>query len=596
MIGVYKTGFVSPSESIESKCFRVLDVDSSWTSADGRCLLGNHVYKEFHGSNAYSSKPIHSHCGRFTLLFTGAIFNHLEVRAGLRFQAWRGQSDIETIVEGLAQRGPALLLDLHGMYAFAAYDKCKQQLLLARDRLGIKQLHFCWQDDWFYFAAQRRDLPGASCLESTTISQILAFGHVRTPAYFQEKNRSGIVSLPAGMVVRINHSRRHDPVRYWPPQPRPDWSPLPIYSRRWARKFLRQQLEETIQQHLQADAPVACILSTGLDSGIITALACQQHPGRISSFTVAFPGTAPDEGQLARELARHCGSDHYELQLDDDQTLAWMEAGLQSLDVPSADGLKTYLISRVVAEQGIKVALSGLGADDLFGGYPSHRIVPRLLLLRRLPAGLRRRLLQAFSPGLVAKIDHVPHWDSWHLGLALRRWASDAQLATAGADSLQWPEQPPQRITQRWGQISWAELFGYTEPMILRVSDVMSTASGLELRVPFLDHRIVEIALRIPQRYQRPGKILLRASCRDLFPPGYLDCPKQGFALPMRLWMLGPLQQLCRKRLEALQASGWLEPFWIAQQWKSFKSGQLHWSRAWSLVVLGEWALREQQP
>jgi asparagine synthase (glutamine-hydrolysing) len=154
----------------------------------------------------------------------------------------------------------------------------------------------------------------------------------------------------------------------------------------------------------------------------------------------------------------------------------------------------------------------------------------------------------------------------------------------------------PQRITQAWGQISWAELCGYTEPMLLRDGDCFSMASGLELRLPFLDHRLVEIALRMPQRFQRRGKGLLRAACRDLFPPGYLDRPKQGFALPMAMWMRGPLDELCRARLEALQASGWLDSGWIAQQWQAFQAGQLNWPRAWSLVVLGEFALREQKP
>jgi asparagine synthase (glutamine-hydrolysing) len=222
--------------------------------------------------------------------------------------------------------------------------------------------------------------------------------------------------------------------------------------------------------------------------------------------------------------------------------------------------------------------------------------VPWLRQLAWLPPSARLGLLQALSPGLAAKLQALPRWDGWHLGLALRRLASAADLAAAGAAPLQWPEPPPQRITQGWGQISWAELFGYTEPMLLRDGDALSMASGLELRVPFLDHRLVEIALRMPQRFQGPGKGLLRAACVDLFPPGYLHRPKQGFALPMAQWMCGPLRGLCQSRLEALQASGWLEAGWVAKQWQAFEAGQLNWSRAWSLVVLGSFAAREPRP
>lgn len=124
----------------------------------------------------------------------------------------------------------------------------------------------------------------------------------------------------------------------------------------------------------------------------------------------------------------------------------------------------------------------------------------------------------------------------------------------------------------------------------------MSLVSGLAVRVPFLDHRLVELALRMPQRFHGPGKRLLRAACQDLFSAGYLDRPKQGRTLPMRPWMLAPLQGLCCERLEALQESGCLDSGWDSRQWQTFQSGNLHWARAWSMVVLGEWALREQQP
>ena len=216
--------------------------------------------------------------------------------------------------------------------------------------------------------------------------------------------------------------------------------------------------------------------------------------------------------------------------IEPEQALGWVEQALTALDVPSADAINTYLVSRAVAGQGIKVALSGLGADELFGGYPSHRLMPWLMALR------------------------------WHLGLALRRWSNDATLISAGLPPLQWPQSAPQRITQAWGQTSWAELFGYTEPMLLRDSDAMSMACGLELRVPFLDHQLVEIALRMPQCYQKPGKVLLCQACSDLFPPGYLSRPKQGFALPMAAWMRGTMRGLCGSRLEQLKQSGWIDP------------------------------------
>jgi asparagine synthase (glutamine-hydrolysing) len=562
------------------------DSEGCWLSSDGRCWLG-HTRLAIQDLSESGAQPITSHCGRFTLVFNGEIYNHQQVRKGLRFQAWRGYSDSETLVEGLAQRGPALLLELRGMFAFAAYDSQKHQLLLARDRLGIKPLYLSWQPQGLRFASERRALPGWHALTPQTISQVLAFGHDCTPAQFPGPDTQGIVSLPAGLAVRLNHSRPHDSVRYWPPQPRPDWSPLPIRDGRWARTFLRQQLEEVVAQHLLADVPVACFLSSGLDSGILAALACRQQPGGISTFTVALPGTPQNESMHARQMARHCGSQHHELVIQEADALAWVEQALSALDGPTADGINTYLISRAVADQGIKVALSGLGADELFGGYPSHRLMPWLQLLCWVPPQIRQSLLQGLSPRLARKLSGLPRWDRWHLGLALRRWASDQDLDAAGAEPLQWPASAPQRITQAWGQTSWAELFGYTEPMLLRDSDAMSMACGLELRVPFMDHQLVEIALRMPQRFQRPGKWLLRQACADLFPPGYLNRPKQGFALPMAAWMRGPLLELCQLRLEALKESEWIEAHWIDERWKAFMHGETTWTIPWCLVALG---------
>jgi asparagine synthase (glutamine-hydrolysing) len=177
----------------------------------------------------------------------------------------------------------------------------------------------------------------------------------------------------------------------------------------------------------------------------------------------------------------------------------------------------------------------------------------------------------------------------------MRRFFGDGELAAAGLARRRaywWPEQRPVPLRQGQGKISWAELFGYCEPMLLRDSDVFSMASSLELRVPFLDHRLVELALRMPQRFHGPAKALLREACLDLFPADYLNRPKQGFTLPMRPWMLGPLRPLCQSRLESLQASGWLDPLWIERQWQAFEVGRLNWARAWNLVVLGEFAAR----
>ena len=569
------------------------DAEGTWHSPDGHCWLG-HTRLAILDLTEAGAQPITSHCGRLTLVFNGEIYNHLQARPGLAFQGWRGHSDSETLVEGLAQHGAAFLEGLCGMFAFAAYHHERQELLLARDRLGIKPLYLQEVEGGLRFASERRALD-PSPLTAPQVSQVLAWGHLSTPmAIALPFAGPGPESLPPGLVLRLQPDRPPEPRRYWPSPAPSAWSPLPIASAAEARAQVRTLLEQVVQEHLLADVPVACFLSSGLDSGILTALACRFQPGRIASFTVAFDGAPEDESALAAEMARHCGSDHHELRLSDDQALAWIAAGLSAMDGPTADGINTYLVSRAVAEQGIKVALSGLGADETFGGYPSFQAAPRLRQLRWLPGPLRRQLLQRSGSRLRPKLQGLPAWDRWTVAVAQRRYFGDGDLAAAGATPLRWPEPPPLPPLQGHGQIGWAELSGYCEPMLLRDSDVFSMASSLELRVPFLDHRLVELALRLPEHFHGPAKGLLREACLDLFPPNYLNRPKQGFTLPMRPWMLGPLRELCQGRIERLQASGWLDPLWVRRQWQAFEADQLRWTRAWNLVVLGEFAQRAQ--
>lgn len=591
LIGEFRWSLPARPQPLSGLRHRGPDAEGGWRSPDGRCWLG-HTRLAILELSAAGAQPITSHCGRFTLVFNGEIYNHLQVREGLAFRAWRGHSDSETLVEGLAQRGAALLPELCGMFAFAAHDAETGELLLARDRLGIKPLYVEWLEDGLRFASERRVLDPSSPLTADQVSQLLAWGHLSTPLAVDPADLpAGPVTLPPGLLVRLQPRQRPHVSRYWPSPAPSDWSPLPIRSAKEASGQVRHLLERVVREHLLADVPVACFLSSGLDSGILTALACRFEPGRIASFTVAFAGAPEDESGLARAMARHCGSDHHELHLSDEQALGWIADGLSAMDGPTADGLNTYLVSRAVAEQGIKVALSGLGADEIFGGYPSFRTAPGLRRLRRLPAPLRQQLLRRIR-SLRPKLQGLPAWDLWTVGVAMRRYFGDADLAAAGAKALSFPAPPPLPLATGHGQISWAELFGYCEPMLLRDSDVFSMASSLELRVPFLDHRLVEMALRLPPGVHGPAKALLRRACLDLFPAGYLNRPKQGFTLPMRPWMLGPLRSLCQARLERLESSGWLDPAWIRAQWQAFEADQLRWTRAWDLVVLGEFASR----
>jgi asparagine synthase (glutamine-hydrolysing) len=554
------------------------DGEGSWLSDDGRCWLG-HTRLAIQDLSAAGAQPMASACGRYVLVFNGEIYNHRALRQQLPPQAWRGHSDSETLLAGLAAHGAAWLNELRGMFAFACYDKQDRRLLLARDRLGIKPLYLRRQGDELAFASELRALalPGQSWRWSPqALSQLLAFGHLPASGELAQCGAATITTLAPGQTLTIDVAGLGAPQRWWQPEMiSPAATPAdPVAA-------IRQELERAVAEHLLADVPVGCFLSGGLDSAVVTALACRHGQQRVQSFCVGFPDSPLDERQEARAMAEHCGSDHHELVIGAEQALAWVEQALAAADAPSADGLNTYLVCRAVADQGLKVALSGLGGDELFGGYPSFRRVPPLRALGPLAVGLAPRLAPAKLAGL-------PAWRRWELTLANRRWTSDAELAAAGLPPLAWPSPPWPAAADGRQAIGWAELLGYTEPMLLRDGDGLSMACGLELRVPLLDHRLVERALALRQRgWQRP-KGLLWAATADLLPAAYGRRRKRGFELPLAAWMAGPLRPLCERALERLQAWGGLEPAWVDRRWRRFLAGELHWSRAWVLVVLGQ--------
>jgi len=578
------------------------DSRGDWLSLDRRCWFG-HTRLAIQDLSPAGNQPITSHCGRITLVFNGEIYNHHDLRQSLRFDLWRGRSDSETLVEGLAQFGSAFITELMGMFAFAYYDNITRELFLARDRVGIKPLYFCLTKDKCLFSSEYRVLVENYQFIPQQLTQFLAFGHLFTQPLLSDQHlhSHAVSSVPPATIIRLPPSGEPEHYMFWKPQVFNSHSQFrktpPFFSSsRHVANELRFKLETIVSQHLLSDVRVGCFLSSGLDSGILAALACRKQPGLISTFTIALPGTLHDESSLARLMATHCGSDHHELLIEECDALSWTESALAALDIPTADAINTYVISRAVSSTGIKVALSGLGADELFGGYPSHKFVPYIRILSHLPPVVRIPLLRIFAPRLVPKLQDLPNWSVRNLAMALRRWVSDGELSHAGLPPFEWPPQTYLQTPEPWLSCTTAELYGYTEPMLLRDTDAMSMASGLEVRVPFLDHQLVDFIFSLPPRYQRPGKVLLKSACSDLFPEGYLQSAKKGFALPMRQWMLGPLLQLCQTRLICLAESGLISRSWIDEQWSAFVQGYLNWPRAWSLVVLGEFLSRRNLP
>ncbi len=574
--------FAEPAKPLDLQriAHRGPDAAGEWTSPDRRLWLGNRRLAILDLSPT-GEQPMTDAATGNVIVANCEIYNHLALRKELGDADWRGTSDTETLLLGYARWGHQMLERLKGMFAFAIYDRAREELFVARDRLGIKPLYYTRDAGGLRLASEVKVLTDtASSITPATIGAYLQWGACPEDKIIYPN----VHVLPAGHAMTIGGTGEPNIWRYWPGREKF------ISPAENAPKKIRALLETAVEEHLLSDVPVASFLSGGIDSSIITALAAQKLGRKLETFSVGFEIAEFDESAIAREVADRFQTRHERIQLSETEVIESVTEAVAHLDLPSVDAINTYIVSRAVAQRGVKVALSGLGGDELFGGYPSFRDVPRLQRLGLLPRALRK----AFG----ARLADLPN-DAGVIELAQwrRRFFTDAMLRAAGL-----PNEPtllpcPVELPDDFARISWAELTGYMRRMLLRDSDQMSMAVSLELRVPFLDHELVEYMLGLPaaekKRY-RGTKGLLVEACRDLLPPAVYQRPKAGFVLPMEKWMQGPLVPFVENGLREIAVRRLLPEDFVHDAQERFRDGRLHWTRLWSIVVLGHFVRRTE--
>jgi asparagine synthase (glutamine-hydrolysing) len=535
--------------------------------------------------------------------------------------------------------GEDCLTELRGMFAFALLDFRKRYavaplLFLARDPLGIKPLYYTQTPDGFAFASEVRALLAGGVAPKTlspdALTSYFLFGSVSEPVTLLD----GVFSLPPGhhMLLYVPERRRVPRARAWWDATRSAAAKDGRATRDFsaAARELRPRLEAAVRAHLIADVPVGLFLSSGLDSGAIAAMAARERAG-IRSFTLTFPNTTYDEAPLARAIAKHCGTQHREIPLEGDAIVSRMDEAIAALDQPSMDGINTYFVSWAAREAGLKVALSGLGGDELFAGYATFADTPRIRRLihmawfmpaplRKLVAPLLRAVIAAeSSPDAARKAiaawispDVFPH--PYFFTRALFPPGPElSQLidprfrpSTVGADGvtleptwLGWLERAADEARKRepLGSVSWLEMRCYMASTLLRDTDSVSMARSLEVRVPLLDTPLVEFVAALPDQARRRAdrpKALLTEAIADLLPPEILAQKKRTFTLPWEQWLRGPLRQRLEKSFAgpAPALKPYLRANGVNQVWSSFLAGKTSWSRPWSLYAINEWSRR----
>jgi asparagine synthase (glutamine-hydrolysing) len=594
--------------------------DSGEESLEG-AAIGMRRLAIFDPANGH--QPMRTPDGRYSLVFNGSIINHKELRTELEGHwTFRTQCDTEVLLAAYAHWGEDCLKRLRGMFAFAVWDGRDRTLFIARDPLGIKPLYYRHQGARFLFASEVRGLVAATTeqasIDPMAVGDYLAWFAVPAPRTIYR----GVFSLRPGECARFRHDR-FDIRSAW------SFGSIPQREKRGPRgtefsRELRSRLEDTIRAHTLADVPVGAFLSGGLDSAAVAGLMTRASGERLRTFTIGFSESGFSEARLAEETARFLGADHYTRILTGAEVAGEMDRFVAACDQPTGDGLNTYFVSQTAKAGGTTVALSGLGGDELFGGYPSFRDVPRLAgwlpKWGALPPQIRRFVVSGLRQGTtryrkLADALAYAH-DIQELSAMQRRVFSEPirrSLLGRGPRAEIESASPfhPELAFLRYDlngcgpfeiESAW-EMRTYMADVLLRDSDVMSMRHALELRVPLVDRPLIEWLWSqdsADKSTPRHPKDALAEAVSDILPPGLRHRRKHGFTLPMDLWMRSDLKPFLDEMFSdsSVDRSGFFERPAVQKCWHAFseQGDRRAWSRAWSLAMLIAFVNRRASP
>lgn len=561
-------------------------------------------------------QPMHSPDGRYSMVYNGEVYNYQQLRSELqaRGRSFSTDSDTEVILAQFEKDGPAGLERLNGMFALAIWDAAQRRLFLARDRMGIKPLYYYWDGRRLIFGSEIKAILASRLVQAevnlNAVWDFLTFRYVPQPNTIWQN----IHKLPPGHSLSLSLGGEPRVERYWdiPYQDLPARAEAE-YDQEFEELFL-----EAVGYRLIADVPVGIMLSGGLDSSCVAAAVALKHNVRLNSFSVSFADSPDiDELPFARQVAKHIGTDHHEVTIGPQDFLDFLPELVYYTDEPLADlaSVPLYYLSRL-AKQSVKVVLSGEGSDEILAGYDLEQWVRRWDRARswqRLPAWLRKSLLPRLAPGQRARLDvlnlpvdqsqrTLPPVMTNHMTSAEKRALFKGGLEFP--DSLDGPRAEVARTASRdpLHQLLYGFCQGWLVEDLLMKADRMSMANSLELRVPFLDHRLVEWAARTPSlikagrdaagNYQ--SKRVLRHFAQKHLPPEIIARPKMGFPVPVYDWLSGRFKDWAWGLLGGADTAicAWLEPVEVKRlltAGTAAQAGLMDRHRLWDLIILELW-------
>ncbi|GIV29574.1 MAG: asparagine synthetase B [Bacteroidia bacterium] len=562
-----------------------------------------------------ANQPMYCYQKRYVIVFNGEIYNYKHLRLELQRVAYQSrqkpypfqtQSDTEVILAAYHRWGEECVNHLDGMFAFAIYDTEENSLFLARDRQGKKPLYYIHRPDVFAFASEVRALMHSS-LSSRELDVSQLFDYFQYQTVFSPHTLvKDIQLLDSACTLKVSFSQNQTVVaekkKYWVPVKEITNESDISYDE--AKSKVRELLFQSVEKRLVSDVPLGAFLSGGIDSSAIVGIMKKIFSSEVNTFHVTTNVSELAENEFAQSLSAIYQTRHHNIVLKEREVLQSVSEALEKTDYPTGDGINTYIVSNATKQTGITVALSGVGGDELFAGYPQFKVMSRLHHLSSmgfasfgkiaasvLPVGKRSffyRLKVLMQANSLSADTLFPYY---------RQVFLQKNIPLMGN---QFPSFFHTHADERYllknhhiiSYISILEMDNYMQHVLLRDTDQFSMANALEVRAPFLDTALVEFVLSLPDAYKYPvtPKKLLTDAVQDILPENIVQRRKMGFVLPFMKWMREDLKNLCEEKIKHLSEQKFVDGKKLLTEWKAYQTGKHdRWWMFWHLIVLQYW-------
>jgi asparagine synthase (glutamine-hydrolysing) len=579
--------------------------DSEGFYVDGPLALGHRRLSIIDLSDA-ANQPFIDNSGRYAIIFNGEIYNYAEIKPLISEYQFRTNGDTEVILAGYIKWGAGCLKYLRGMFTIAIWDKEEQSLFIARDRLGVKPLYYHDGNNQFVFASELRailTITGAERkLNHSAISEYFRYQSIGYPYSPVE----GIEQVQAGMWMKVKNGQMSRETYWDPVTSRCDFH---FTEKKEVERKVKELMLQSVKRRLVSDVPVGAFLSGGIDSSAVVGLMVEAGDPSPKTFTISFDEQEFDESRYAEIIAKKFQTDHTNIRLKPEVLLEELSHALDAMDVPTGDGINTYVVSKAIHEQGIRVALSGVGGDELFAGYPIFSSYVRMQQQRWIWKS--PQILRHMAGGLLgkgAKKDRIRQM----MGLespaientypVLRQLLSPQTLHELTALNGSGGQTLSRQLIEKrkelaslpyYSQVTTADYLGYTQQTLLKDTDQMSMAHSLEIREPFFDQDLVEFIISVPDHFKTPvyPKSLLVESLKPLLPDEIVHRKKQGFVFPWKEWLKNDLRDFCEKHIRQIGQREFIHGAELKRTWEQFLRGDpnIRWQEMWLFVVLDYW-------